>query len=387
MSRHQTYSLDQIKDMLLAQLDSVVHHYAPPSSDSYTHHGEYWTLNPGRADTRVGSFRVRMQGARAGSWNDYAVDNCRGDILDLIDLSINGVGRSDLGAAMKEARAFLGLETLNPAERRQREERAEEAKARRREKEAEERRKRDKRERAARAIYASAQEGIRATPVESYLRDTRGIDLARLGRQPRAIRFAPELSYYHEDEQTGEIFEGTWPAMVAAINGPDGKMLGIHRTWLELRDGRWQKASVPQPKKVLGTYWGCSINMWRGIGPQGGKPAPLSQCQPGTHVFIAEGIEDALSVVMLLPEERVLCAVSLSNMGAVRLPENVSTVTLVADRDENESARDTLARAVQAHQGKGREVRVFFNQWGGKDLNDALRGMADGTNEEPETTD
>ena len=98
--------------------------------------------------------------------------------------------------------------------------------------------------------------------------------------------------------------------------------------------------------------------------------------KPGAHVFIAEGIEDALSAVVLKPEVRVLAAISLSNLGHVVLPEAVEHVTLIADLDDNDTARAELDRAIASHQSAGRTVRVFQNRWGGKDLNDALRAAS-----------
>nr|WP_272929231.1 toprim domain-containing protein [Rhodovulum visakhapatnamense] len=156
-----------------------------------------------------------------------------------------------------------------------------------------------------------------------------------------------------------------------------GKPVAVHRTWLAIgRDGSWSKAPVPKPKKVLGECGGAYIPIWKGLGPRGGKAVPLSQCPPGSHVYIAEGIEDALSGAMLLPEARFLAAYSLGNMGCVPLPATVSTVTLIADQDAAPEAQHALSQAIQAHRSAGRTVRVWRNQWGGKDLNDALRAAA-----------
>ena len=76
---------------------------------------------------------------------------------------------------------------------------------------------------------------------------------------------------------------------------------------------------------------------------------------------------------MQRPGARVLAAISLGNLGAVKLPPNVSKVTLIADLDEGEEQRAALDRAIAAHHAAGRRVAVWKNQSGGKDLNDALR--------------
>ena len=110
------------------------------------------------------------------------------------------------------------------------------------------------------------------------------------------LRYVPQLKYYHEDKETGEVFEGSYPAMVAMITNHRGENVAVHRTWLAQKDnGTWDKAPVPKAKKVLGDYWTSSIHVWKGIGPRGGKPGSLRDVKPGAHVFIAEGIEDALS--------------------------------------------------------------------------------------------
>lgn len=377
MSPRPTYSLDEIKGMLIDQLDSVLAQYAPPANGSHTTFGKYYTLNPGRADRSVGSFCVTVSGPDAGRWSDYAVGSVPGqgygDVLDLIALSLG----SDMQGALREARGFLGLQSDSPDDIRRRKQAAEASAARRKQAEASARDKKIKRMKAAQAIFLGGQERIANTPVEFYLRDQRGIDLRSLGRQPGVLRYVPQLNYYHEDEKTGEVFDSAYPAMVAMITNHRGENVAVHRTWLAQKaDGTWDKAPVPKAKKVLGDYWTSSIHVWKGIGPRGGKPGSLREVKPGAHVFIAEGIEDALSAVVLKPEVRVLAAISLSNLGHVVLPEAVEHVTLIADLDDNDTARAELDRAIASHQSAGRTVRVFQNRWGGKDLNDALRAAS-----------
>ncbi|WP_422050156.1 DUF7146 domain-containing protein [Shimia sp.] len=368
-------SIDDMKLMLADRIDSVLARYAPAAKGSHTTFGKYFTLNPGRADRHVGSFYVNVTGAKIGQWCDHAVSNTPGegygDIIDLIALSLGCSNKE----AISEARAFLGLRTETPADRRRREEALKAARKRQERAKADEKAHKQKKARQAQAIFLSGIERLRDTPVHLYLRDQRGIDFERLGRQPGAIRYVQECYYYHECDETGEVFEGKWPAMVALIQDVQGKPIAVHRTYLALNDqGIWDKAPVPKAKKVLGLYGGGAIHVWKGIGPRGGKPGPLKDCPPDTHVMIAEGIEDCLSAVMLAPEMRVLAAISLSNFGGVKLPANVSCVTIVADNDDGPEQQEALKRAITAHQKEGREVRLFKNIWGGKDLNDALKG-------------
>ncbi|MBY5988195.1 toprim domain-containing protein [Roseovarius atlanticus] len=364
----QTYSIEDIKHMLADRVEDVARHYAPEVQGSYTANGAYWTLNPGRADRSVGSFCVHLTGARRGRWNDYAT-NDRGDLLDLIALQLN----CSLSEALREARRYLGLSADDPAAKRRREDALRRSRERAAQARHDDRQRAFRQGRQAQAIFLSGETRLRGTPVDYYLKG-RGVDLAELGRQPGALRYLPNCKYYDEDPETGEVIEAMFPAMVAIVTDWRGNQTAVHRTYLGLDgNGCWAKASVRQPKKVLGSYAGAAINIWRGIGPRGGKPASLPQCPPGSHVFITEGIEDALSVVLLKPAARVIAAISLGNLGALQLPKNVSDITLVADQDENDQARAALERAIATHQDAGRAVRIWQNGHGGKDLNDALR--------------
>ncbi len=368
--RRQTYSIDEIKGMLLDRCTDVAMHYAPPAPGSLpVEKGQYFTLNPGRADRSIGSFVVFVDGLKKGRWNDYATGD-HGDLIDLIALSLG----CSLQDALREARSWLGLAWDSPEDTARRKAAAERAARLAEEARTKGAEQRERRRKGALALWLSAEAQIRGTPVERYLRDTRCIDLASLGRQPGALRYHPGCLYRHLDRDTGEVWDTEFPAMLALVNDGQGRPVACHRTWLApAAGGGWDKAPVPKAKKVLGDYAGASIHLWRGIGPRGGKGKPLADAPEGSHLFIAEGIEDALSAAILLPDARVISAISLSNFGAVALPPSIASVTLIADQDPGEGAQMALARAVTAHQRAGRRVRVWRNTEGGKDLNDALR--------------
>ncbi len=67
--------------------------------------GEYVALNPTRADRRLGSFKVRVSGSRAGRWCDFASGDKGGDPVSLVAY-IEGV--SQVEAARRLAQ-MLGL--------------------------------------------------------------------------------------------------------------------------------------------------------------------------------------------------------------------------------------------------------------------------------------
>lgn len=383
--RH-THSIDAIKQMLIDRIEDVVHQFAPPAPGSYRKGELYFTLNPGRADRSVGSFVVHMHGPRAGQWHDYALSGreAHGDLIDLIGLPAG----LNAPQAIAEARRWLGLEVDTPEARRAREQAAARAKARRAEEERLKRQRAEAGRKRAKGLWLSGAEGIAGTPVEAYLRG-RGIDLRALGRQPRAIRFHPEVTYLHEsskcDPETGEVIlddqgrplmvreQMKLPAMLSAIVNGAGDIVACHRTYLAQRpDGSWGKAGIPDAKKVLGDYRGGCVRLSNGVAEGGGRGKPLNQCPPGSRVYVAEGIETALSAVVLRPEARVVAAVSLQGMARVELPATVAEVVLIADHDTHPQAQAAFQAAIEAHAKAGRLVRVWRSPEAGEDLNDAL---------------
>ncbi len=376
----QTYSIEEIKERLIERIDDFAYRYAPPAKDSYEDKkkGRYFTLNPGRPDRNVGSFCIQLTGSKAGNWQDFATGQ-HGDVFDLIGLSL---GITNMADQIKEARSFLGLRTDSPEDARMREVAVAAARARRAAAEAEEKREAERDRRRAEAMWLAAEPKIRGTPVDLYLKE-RGIDLATIGHQPRALRYLAKCRYKFEDRKTGELIEFDAPAMVAAMTNLAGRIVAVHRTWLAIDPdtGRWGKIRIPHPskpdvllkaKKVFAWGEGCAIRLSSGLGPKGGKGAPLNRCPPGTRVYIAEGIETALSARILRPDARVLAAYSLSNMGRVGLPREVSEVVLITDHDLAPQALAQLNEAIAQHQAEGRTVRVWKSDRPGEDLNDAL---------------
>ncbi len=300
------------------------------------------------------SLAVRLIGARAGIWCDFASGD-RGDALDLVAMVLY---RGDKGQAIAWARRWLGLgdddRGPRPAPPPRRAAPPVAAGA------AEDPEAAAKRRRAI-ALFVEAVERVPGTPAGFYL-DARGIRLAELGRQPRALRFHPTCWCVEAGRPL--------PAMLAAITGPDGEHAATHRTYLaQAPDGTWTKAPLGSPKKVLGPFVGGAIRLWRGS-----SGVPLAAAPAGETVALAEGVETALSVALACPELRVLAAVSLSNMARVVLPPAVETVILCADNDDaaNEAAARALQRAIDRFLDEGREVRVARSPVG-KDFNDALR--------------
>lgn len=302
------------------------------------------------------SMAVHLTGDRAGVWCDFSgADRDRGDALDLVaQVCCSG----DKKRAFAWALAWLGLERADPRTLEiQRRRIADDSKARK------QRSLDDEKRRAGNAqrIYLSSAPKIAGTPVEAYLRG-RGMDFSQLGRVSRALRYHPSL----QNTESGRA----WPAMVAAINDPQGNFAAVHRTWLEIHaDGRVSKAPLRDPKLSLGRYVGGGIRLWRG---ETGKP--FKDAQAGEWITIGEGIEDTLTAVLAKPELRAMAAVSLSNMGTIVLPAAIEGVFILAQNDgDNPDAARALERAIRNFQAAGKRVRLARPPAHVKDINELLQ--------------
>ncbi|NHN83650.1 hypothetical protein GOB93_03220 [Acetobacter musti] len=336
-------SASEVSVMLAQSMETLARELLPGGKKS----GAEWAAGSlaGEPGTRVS---VHLYGPKAGVWKNFAGDES-GDALDLVAACVTA---GDTKAAYKWACNWLGLTNEKVEERRvEIRQKAEEAKQQSDELAR-------KRRGRAREQWLAAQENILDTPVDFYLRG-RGIDLRRLDHPPHALRFGAE----HYCAETGTSL----PAMLAAITNLDGRIVALHQTWLGQHGGQWSKAKLELPKKVLGPFAGSCIRLRRGETGQ-----PLKKVSPAETVAIGEGIETCLSVALACPELRILAAISLGNLGTVRLPDSARKVLILADRDEHPAARNGLRKAIDTHLAAGREVRLAMPPKG-KDFNDAIQ--------------
>lgn len=331
--------------------------------------GDEWTF--AGKDSRFGcSGQVKLAGPKRGTWIRW-VDHGGGDALDLVaELECNGDKKQAVAWAIDWLGGTIKTSSSEDA-RKERERRAQAEKEQAQREQA-------GRTSAAFRQFLDAQPRLAGTPAETYLCG-RGIDLAALGGQPRALRYAPCLKH-----PCGQYF----PAIIAAIVRPNanghGRLVAVHRTFLA-PDGRG-KAPIPpdengkpgDAKMSLGPKGGGLIPLWRGAGGR-----PLSKAAPGETIVLSEGIEDGLTCVLAAPEYRVASAIDLGNMGAIVLPAAIGTVIIAAQNDpwfdvrrgDAHGARLGLDRAIRNFQRQGKEVRLA-RPAEGKDMNDLLRGVA-----------
>jgi hypothetical protein len=282
---------------------------------------EHVGLCPFHADTRAGSFSVNDGKAiykcfacgAGGDHFDYLKARKGLEFLDALRLL-----EAESGIDFGDARAKAEYDRRR--EKREREEADE----------------REQRRRNAEGMWLHAAK-LPGTPAQRYL-EARGIDFAKLGRFPGALRFRHDATCKEIDRKI--------PAMLAKMVGADGRHAATHRTYLDRRaDGAWAKAKLARPKMVLGSFAGAHIPL-----SKGSAGVPLARVPDGTTIWISEGIEDGLTIAMAYPDRFVVAAATVGNIATIALPPTVRDIVLICQRDAEGSAADqAVERAIAAH--------------------------------------
>jgi putative DNA primase/helicase len=173
-----------------------------------------------------------------------------------------------------------------------------------------------------------------------------------LARRTGLTAFPPCLRHLER-----ALYRGTpdmiWPAMLAAVTGPDGKIATVHRTFLA-PDG--QKAPVENPRRFM-----------PGALPAG-SAIRLAEPRDGL-VGVAEGIETALSAAALwnVPTWATISANRLESWIA---PEGVTKVVVFGDNDESFTGQSAAFRLAFRLKSAELQVCVRIPKRDGQDWND-----------------
>ena len=324
MARHDASELAQ---RLGRQAEAVCRHYLSAGHRE----GRYWLVGDVR-NTPGRSMFVRLKGAdsgkgAAGKWTDAATGE-HGDLLDVIRESC---GLIDFKDVADEARTFLSLPHPEPDPDHQRRPASAPAGS----------------PEAARRLFAMSQP-ITGTVVESYLRK-RGITALH---GTGSLRFHPRC-YYRPDEHSPTE---TWPAMIASVTDLDGRITGVHRTWLSPEGSG--KAPIDTPRRAMGDLLGHAVRF--------GTARDV--------IAAGEGIETILSLRMALPGLPMAAALSAAHLSAILFPATLRRLYIARDDDPaGDGARDSL---VERAQTAGIEAIVLSPTLG--DFNEDLRTLGSG---------
>ena len=280
----------ELAHRLAREAEAVCRHYLSNGKRE----GRYWLVgdvhnSPGR------SMFVRLRDSPkgpAGKWTDAATGE-HGDLLDIIRESR---GLREFREVAEEARRFLKLphtepelvtKTARPAAPVGSQE-------------------------AARRLFAISGP-IEGTVAETYLQ-RRGIAHVHHGG---SLRFHPRCYYRPAEHLPTE----TWPAMIACVTDLDGRITGVHRTWLD-PDGfdhvRLGKAPIETPRRAMGDLLGNAVRF--GVADD--------------DVLVAgEGIETMLSLRCVLPTLPMAAALSANHLSAMVLSSSLRRLYIARDAD------------------------------------------------------
>jgi hypothetical protein len=167
------------------------------------------------------------------------------------------------------------------------------------------------------------------------------------------LRFHPRCFYRITDEATGANHYEVWPALLATVTDLEGKVTGLHRTWLD-PSGR-DKAPVSSPRRALGEIAGHGVRF-------------------GTAddvMAAGEGLETVLSVRTILPAMPMAAALSANHLAVFRLPPTLRRLYIAQDNDPaGQRAAQQLSRRAQC---VGIEAVLLTPTL--KDFNDDLRHL------------
>ena len=277
-------SAAELARRLARNSEAVCRNYLPNGR----RHGRYWLVGdvhntPGR------SLYVRLTGPESGSgaagkWTDAATGE-HGDLLDLIALN-RGLG--SFYDVLDEARSFLSLPRSGPIDRISKPPSPGGSPD------------------AARRLFRLGRL-VPGTHAEAYLRE-RGITV-RLDWP--SLRFHPALWYRADCDAARE----SWPGLLAAVTDVDGRITGVHRTWLDRQ--RPAKAPLSDPRRSLGQLLGNGVRF--GF---------------VTDVLAAgEGIETMLALKSVLPDLPMIAALSANHLAALDLSPMLARLYVARDRD------------------------------------------------------
>lgn len=308
----------------------------------------------------------------AGKWNDWT-EGRYGDALGLVAYALFSVDPKDktaIGKAIRWAREYFGLETVDT-----------EAWIKRKEEAAQRAKKREAL--AARELTAARKTAkglwLAAAPLEpgqsgwEYLA-ARGIRLDHLPRLPRAVRFSPSQPWRDEGNDVRHV----GPALMSAMTAANGSFASLHRIWID-PDRPGQKADLSgvsdraTPRKMWPASEGAAIRLWRGDTGLSEKEAEAKGVIE--DMVVCEGVEDGLSIALMTPELRVAAAGSLPGLLSFVPPKHVRRVIVAADNDWGKPQAQALLERALARLATdfGKQVAVTRSPEG-KDFNDLLRG-------------
>jgi len=179
------------------------------------------------------------------------------------------------------------------------------------------------------------------TLAETYLKTYRGLN----GEIPADFRFSPMVKHLH----TKKLL----PALIAPIRDKEGKMTGIVRIFLNSDGSKYKDTYIDASGKIRKAADKANL------GCVGEGAVVVQKGALETTVYVAEGIETALSVAKAIPNQTVLASLSVEQFKKIAFNSETQKIVICADRDESHSKTfDTVTKAIDHHLHQGKRVFI-----------------------------
>ena len=191
----------------------------------------------------------------------------------------------------------------------------------------------------AEKLYKNS-EPLKGTAGEGYLRDHRGIQKASFSED---LRFLPHKTH---------------PALLAFARNEEGRVTGGQMIYLDPESHK--KADMDVAKRSFGALKGSAVHV---------------QLSPSSEVlYVAEGVETALSLVEAGVEGEVVATLGVSNMKSFLRDPVHQRIILCADNDGPYAATQRVIYSVASHLlSLGKTVEIVMPSHLKEDMNDILK--------------
>ncbi|MBT5390687.1 MAG: AAA family ATPase [Alphaproteobacteria bacterium] len=197
---------------------------------------------------------------------------------------------------------------------------------------------------------------IESTVAESYLRDERGIQ----GSSSEDLRFIPKGT---EFKYKGERKDLNHDCMAAFVRNEDGELKSVQLTKLDVKGKRVLSRDGEKLNKIqYGIAKGSFVTL---------QDAP----KDFDRVFIAEGVETALSIKEAGVDGKIVASLGIYNIGNYQGSEK--EIIICADNDDHKQNAQTqkFLEKIQSQfkEQQDRSVTIIKPSKSGQDFNDVLK--------------
>ena len=286
-----------------------------------------------------GSFSLIIQGEKTGSWCDFESGEAGRNLIGLY-MSTHGVGFKEALAQLAKEGNMVATNSIKnlpiPVQNNQINDETN-----------------DKKIAYSLEIYRKTI-SIYGTPAEKYLQN-RGLDCS-----PNEFRYTPNAIHPDTKKPTH--------ALIIPIKNKQNNITGIVRIFLNKDGTKLNKTLMGEGNQPFQAVTKANLGVMK-------NAAVKIQTNPVSNtLWVAEGIETALSIAKVMPNETVLASLSVSQLKGIPADSTIKKIIICADNDgHNPNSRKALIAAVSHHLDNGKRVFIAMPTGPEKaDFNDLL---------------